>query len=307
MFRSHGSEPVLSIRADCRPSVGESHDLSPALRHDKAARAQRRRQIAAPHALATVERILGEKAFVDDPGIRLPPRIDMHPSDSFRIGGLGITNKRFPVVWHRQRLSPRRPVHANSWPDRWIWPLRAVGRWAVLEALALPTELTVRDDQITIRRADMDDLGALMRLMADDPISAGRGDVNDKADAPAYGRALARIIDDPSNEAVVAIDRDGIVIGTLQLTSIPGMARLGSTRLLLEGVRVASDRRSSGVGSAMIRWVTDVAAPAVGASLVELSSSVERTDARRFYLRLGFADSHIGFKFPVAAPSPAAR
>ncbi|GAB3387225.1 GNAT family N-acetyltransferase [Humibacter soli] len=177
----------------------------------------------------------------------------------------------------------------------------------MLEALALPAELTVRDDQITIRRADMNDLGTLMRLMADDPISAVRGDVNDAADTPAYARALARIFDDPSNDAIVAIDSDGAVIGTLQLTSIPGMARLGSTRLLLEGVRVASDRRSSGIGSAMIRWVMDVAAPAVDASLVELSSSVERTDARRFYLRLGFADSHVGFKFPVADPSPAAR
>jgi GNAT superfamily N-acetyltransferase len=88
-------------------------------------------------------------------------------------------------------------------------------------------------------------------------------------------------------------------MGTFQLTRIPGMARQGSTRLLVEAVRVRSDLRSGGIGGAMMRWVTDVAAPALGVSLVQLTSDAARTDAHRFYERLGFTGSHVGFKYRV--------
>jgi GNAT superfamily N-acetyltransferase len=88
-------------------------------------------------------------------------------------------------------------------------------------------------------------------------------------------------------------------VGTFQVTRIPGMARQGSTRLLVEAVRVRSDLRSSGIGGAMMRWVTDLAAPALGASLVQLTSDAARTDAHRFYERLGFTGSHVGFKYRV--------
>jgi hypothetical protein len=49
----------------------------------------------------------------------------------------------------------------------------------------------------------------------------------------------------------------------------------------------------------MMLWVIDVAAPATGASLIQLTSDAQRTDAHRFYTRLGFADSHVGFKLKV--------
>jgi GNAT superfamily N-acetyltransferase len=93
----------------------------------------------------------------------------------------------------------------------------------------------------------------------------------------------------------------------LQLTVIPGMARRGTTRLLVEAVRVASTERSSGVGSALMRWVLEQAAIELEAPLVQLTSDAARADAHRFYRRLGFVDSHVGFKFYVTLPGPAAR
>ena len=83
-------------------------------------------------------------------------------------------------------------------------------------------------------------------------------------------------------------------LATMQLTRIPGMARRGSTRLLIEAVRVRSDYRSSGIGTGMMRWVTGTAAPSVEASLVQLTSDEARQDAHRFYERLGFIGSHRG-------------
>jgi GNAT superfamily N-acetyltransferase len=177
----------------------------------------------------------------------------------------------------------------------------------VLSDLRLPTSVPARDAGVLVRRATPDDLRAIMRLLSDDPVSAGRGDVASDEDEGAYAAALSRILADPSNDLLVAVDGDQVVVGTLQLTVIPGMARRGSTRLLVEAVRVASTERSSGIGSALMRWVVGEAAVDLRAPLVQLTSDAARTDAHRFYQRLGFVDSHVGFKYPVTLPPPTAR
>ena len=173
----------------------------------------------------------------------------------------------------------------------------------MLHDLALPVRLTTRSGEVTLRNATEADLDALMTLLSDDPISAARGDVAAPEDRPQYAEALRSIVDDPANALLVAEDPDGQLVGTLQLTRIPGMARRGATRLLVEAVRVSSALRSGGIGSALMRWVTDVAAPALGTPLVQLTSDAARTDAHRFYERLGFTSSHVGFKYRVSDPS----
>jgi GNAT superfamily N-acetyltransferase len=169
----------------------------------------------------------------------------------------------------------------------------------VIATLVLPAQLETRTGTVTLRRATPDDLPVLMRLLADDPISASRGDLADGADLECYASALAELIADTTNEVVVVVGDTDDPIATMQLTRIPGLARRGTTRLLVEAVRVGTSHRSSGIGSAMMRWVTDDAAPALGAELVQLTSDEERTDAHRFYERLGFVGSHRGFKYRV--------
>jgi GNAT superfamily N-acetyltransferase len=168
----------------------------------------------------------------------------------------------------------------------------------VIASLPLPCPVDVKEGPLTLRRAVEADLPALMVLLSDDPISVTRGDTSDPAATAAYRAALRELIDDPSNELVVVDDGEG-VLAMMQLTRIPGMARRGAGRLLVEAVRVGSDRRSGGIGSAMMTWVTTVAAPATGATLVQLTSDERRGDAHRFYERLGFVGSHRGFKFVV--------
>ncbi|WP_062466086.1 GNAT family N-acetyltransferase [Demequina maris] len=166
----------------------------------------------------------------------------------------------------------------------------------MLASLTLPAALLTAPTPLTVRRAEPSDLAAIVRLLTDDAVAASRGD---EADEATYARGLVAILADPGNDLVVATDREDTVVGTLQLTLIPGMARGGSTRLLVEAVRVDGGRRSGGVGTALMRWVTDVAAPELGAGLVQLTSDARRADAHRFYERLGFADSHVGFKYRV--------
>ncbi|RFA10507.1 GNAT family N-acetyltransferase [Subtercola boreus] len=169
----------------------------------------------------------------------------------------------------------------------------------MLRELSLPTALETRDGSFLLRDARPTDLAALIFLMSDDPISAGRGDVASPDDLQLYATALERIAADPSNALLVVVDRSDTVVGTMQLTVIPGMARRGSTRLLVEAVRVQSAERSKGIGGAMMRWVTDTAASELGARLVQLTSDAARTEAHRFYERLGFTGSHIGYKYSV--------
>ncbi len=170
----------------------------------------------------------------------------------------------------------------------------------MIEQLHLPVTLRAHRADVLVRRADGGDLDAVVRLLADDPISARRGDVAGDGDRDDYADALDRIVADPANELLVVV-ADGSVVGTAQLTRIPGMSRRGSTRLLVEAVRVASTERSAGIGSALMRWITEDAAVAAGATLVQLTSDAARVDAHRFYERLGFVASHVGFKYAVTA------
>ena len=58
---------------------------------------------------------------------------------------------------------------------------------------------------------------------------------------------------------------------------------------------MARTERGSGLGTALITWAIEESR-GLGCSLVQLTSDASRTDARRFYERLGFVASHVGFK-----------
>ncbi|MGX1793156.1 N-acetyltransferase family protein [Microbacterium sp. NPDC055312] len=166
----------------------------------------------------------------------------------------------------------------------------------MLASILLPHPIDSRAGHAVLRRATRADADGIIALLADDPISASRGDQASDADRPAYLTALDDILAEPSNDLLV-VELDGAIVGTLQLTSIPGMARRGARRLLVEAVRVHSDLRSSGIGSAVMRWVADEAAPALDAAMVQLTSDAARAGAHRFYERLGYTGSHVGFKY----------
>jgi GNAT superfamily N-acetyltransferase len=148
--------------------------------------------------------------------------------------------------------------------------------------------------ELEIRRATEADVPAIVAMLADDPLGAQRESPNDLAP---YLAAFKRVETDPNQHLVVAV-RDGRVIGTQQLTLIPGLAHKGATRALIEAVRIHADERGSGLGSQLIRWAIDTAR-SLDCSLVQLTSDKTRTDAHRFYERLGFTASHEGFKLTL--------
>lgn len=144
---------------------------------------------------------------------------------------------------------------------------------------------------ITIRRARRDDVTAIVHMLADDALGGPRERIEDPLPA-VYFDAFERVDRDPNIRLVVA-EEGGAVIGCLQLCILPGISSQGSSRGLIEDVRVASHLRSRGIGEQLVQWaVTE--ARANGCKLVELLTSNSRVDAQRFYERLGFARSHVG-------------
>ncbi|QHC26527.1 GNAT family N-acetyltransferase [Streptomyces sp. GS7] len=147
---------------------------------------------------------------------------------------------------------------------------------------------------IEIRRATEADLPAIVAMLADDPLGAGRESPDDMAP---YRAAFATVAADPHQHLVVAV-RDGRTIGTLQLTVIPGISRRGATRSIIEAVRIHADERGSGLGTQLIEWAI-AESRSLGCLLVQLTSDATRVDAHRFYERLGFEASHLGFKLQL--------
>ncbi|MFB6640411.1 N-acetyltransferase family protein [Streptomyces chartreusis] len=147
---------------------------------------------------------------------------------------------------------------------------------------------------LEIRPAATDDIPAIVGMLADDPLGARRESPDDLTP---YLAAFERLTSDPNQHLVVAV-REGRVIGTLQLSVIPGLSRRGATRSIVEAVRIHADERGSGLGTRLIEWAIDESRRQ-NCQLVQLTSDKSRTDAHRFYERLGFAASHAGFKLEL--------
>ncbi|MBY5610042.1 GNAT family N-acetyltransferase [Rhizobium leguminosarum] len=144
------------------------------------------------------------------------------------------------------------------------------------------------------RLARLSDLAAIVRLLGDDDLGGAREIVSDPVDAR-YLSAFAAIEADANQLLAVATDAADQVVGSLQLSFLPGLSRTGMWRGQIESVRVASDLRGSGLGAQFIEWAIAQCAER-GCGLVQLTSDKARQDAIRFYERLGFVASHEGLK-----------
>ncbi|TFD89464.1 GNAT family N-acetyltransferase [Cryobacterium lactosi] len=146
----------------------------------------------------------------------------------------------------------------------------------------------------TLRRAVAGDEAAIVGLLADDRLRSSEESTAPEDLAP-YLAAFEAISQLADQFLVVVDDPAGNVVATQQLTVLPGLARSGATRLQIEAVRVSATLRGNGLGSAMLSWAVEYGRGR-GCRLVQLTSDASRLDAHRFYERLGFAPSHLGFK-----------
>jgi ribosomal protein S18 acetylase RimI-like enzyme len=143
------------------------------------------------------------------------------------------------------------------------------------------------------RRAVAADIEAIVALLADDVLGAARERPGD----PAYAAAFAAVEADP-NQLLAVVERDGRVIGCLQISFMPGLSHRGAWRGQIESVRIAASERGGGLGRRVFAWAIGECR-ARGCRLVQLTTDKSRTDARRFYESLGFQASHEGMKLAL--------
>ena len=145
---------------------------------------------------------------------------------------------------------------------------------------------------ITIRRAVRDDVPVIVRMLADDFLGKDR----ERPDDPlprSYFDAFERVDADNNLQLVVAVDASGRVVGSLQLCILPGLSSQGATRALIEDVRVDGKLRGQGIGDVLLCWAI-AESKSRGCHLIELFTSRARVHAHRFYVGLGFVESHAG-------------
>lgn len=186
----------------------------------------------------------------------------------------------------------------------------------------VPHTIDIAGRRFTIRRAERADLRALVGLLRDDVLGTAREQADD--DLSPYERAFDLITADP-NQLLVSVEENGAasvdraaaaggaaevlpvaadeptelpIVGTLQLSLIPGLSRAGSTRLQIEAVRIGEQAQGIGLGSAVFAWAHE-RGRAAGARLAQLTTDKSRADAQRFYARLGYESSHEGLKLDL--------
>lgn len=149
---------------------------------------------------------------------------------------------------------------------------------------------------VSIRPAVEADVPALVALLVGGAVSGMAEDREDTTDAGPYRAALAEI--EATGNTVLVAEQQGVVVGMCQLLVFRHLQARGGRCAELESVHVRADCRARGIGSALVRAAVDEAR-ARGCYRVQLTSNARRDGAHRFYRRLGFEPSHVGFKLQL--------
>jgi GNAT superfamily N-acetyltransferase len=144
--------------------------------------------------------------------------------------------------------------------------------------------------ELLIRKAMSEDIPTILALLVDDDL----GKLHEDGDLKAYENAFQAISRDANQILAVAV-LNSKVVGCLQITFIPGLARKGMWRAQIEGVRIVRALRGHGLGTDMIKWAI-AQCKERGCGLMQLLADKSRTEAHRFYESLGFKANHQGFR-----------
>lgn len=147
-----------------------------------------------------------------------------------------------------------------------------------------------------IRDATESEISTIIELSMAGAIEANRFPDFD-ANEPGYVAAFRAIAAD-ANHRLVVVEDQGELIGTMQISFIPGLPGGGAWRGQLENVHIRADYRGRGIGAMLTDWAVDRCREK-GCKMVQLTSNKKRKDAHRFYARLGFEATHEGFKMKL--------
>ena len=133
---------------------------------------------------------------------------------------------------------------------------------------------------VSARPALINDLPAIVGLLADDVLGQGREDIGLPLHSN-YFDAFEAIEDDP-NQVFVVFEAEGVIVGCLQLASFQDYHDKGHGGQI-ESVRISSERRA-GLGQEMIGWAIDTCRER-GCQIIQLTSDKRGTTRQNFIAR----------------------
>ena len=147
--------------------------------------------------------------------------------------------------------------------------------------------------RLTIRRATEADLPRIVELLSQLAL-------DDDRDSPveplpeSYRAAFRQIEADPRQQLMVA-EAGGQIVASAVLGIVPNLSYRGRPWAFVEGIVVNRPERGKGYGEALVRYAIEEARRA-GCFKVSLTSNKRRSEAHRFYEKLGFTATHEGFR-----------
>lgn len=150
------------------------------------------------------------------------------------------------------------------------------------------------DENILIRPAHEGDLDGILKLHRE---LEGVYEVADSAAEPTLEdyRIMFRAMLADQNQVIMVAENKGVLVGTVTLVVVPNLGHRGCPWAALDNLVVMPDWRGYGIGTSLVETVSNMARQR-GCYKLVLSSNIRRTDAHRFYRRLGWRLTHLGFE-----------
>ncbi len=144
-----------------------------------------------------------------------------------------------------------------------------------------------------IRKAKIKDLEEIIKLLCDDGIARDR-ESSSKKYKQKYLSVFLELLES-SYFDIFVMEKNNEIIGFYQIMYLPHISFKGSKRGQVESVRIRSDFRRNGFGTKLMQHAMEVAKKN-GCSILQLTSNKKRKETEKFYKKLGFDPTHLGYK-----------
>lgn len=143
---------------------------------------------------------------------------------------------------------------------------------------------------VLIRPIEYEDIGDAVNVIIG---GSTRPESEHPDDIEAYWAAVTETRAQRGDVLVAVDDRD--VVGVCQVLIFQHFQHAGGWCCEIESVHVRANRRSQGIGGALLD-TAEAFARDRGCYRIQLTSNSVRTDAHRFYVAHGYSATHQGFK-----------
>jgi GNAT superfamily N-acetyltransferase len=144
-----------------------------------------------------------------------------------------------------------------------------------------------------VRPSRQADIGRIVELFEYGSLVEGK---EDRSDAAPYAAAWSEIHAGPGG--VLVAEASERVVGACQVIVFRHLQARGGRCAEIESVHVHPEHRGRGIGTLLMGAAIEMARE-LGCYRVQLTSNQARTQAHRFYERLGFEPTHLGFKLTL--------